>query len=41
VDNLLLCDKIVERAIQAWEAGEFDKADALCERLEYALNNEP
>jgi len=41
VDNLLLCDKIVEGAIQAWEAGEFDKADALCERLEYALNNEP
>ena len=36
-----LRNELIEQAIDAWAAGEFDEADALCERLEYALNNEP
>ena len=36
-----LRDEPIVQAIDAWETSEFDQADALCERLEYALNNEP
>jgi hypothetical protein len=35
-----LRDELIRQAIDAWAAGEFDDADALCERVEYALNNE-
>jgi hypothetical protein len=34
-------DELIRQAIDAWAAGKFDDADALCERVEYALNNEP
>jgi len=34
-----LRDELIRQAIDAWAAGEFDDADALCERVEYALNN--
>jgi len=33
-------DELIQQAIDAWTAGEFDHADAVCESLEYALNNE-
>ena len=36
-----LRDELIVQAIDAWETSEFDQADALCEHLEYALNNEP
>ena len=36
-----LRDELIVQAIDAWETSECDQADALCERLEYALNNEP
>ena len=32
--------ELIVQAIDAWETSEFDQADALCERLEYALNND-
>ena len=35
-----LRDELIVQAIDAWETSEFDQADALCERLEYALNND-
>jgi hypothetical protein len=33
--------ELIREAIDAWAAGKFDDADALCERVEYTLNNEP